>query len=96
MDYPVIHQSYQFGSYQVSQPRPKKRITLPVHCRYCTTRDVLQMYGITAPTLSRWQKLRGFPKPKIYGNPNRYLKEDIAQWENDLGRGKVIEHQGCT
>ncbi|WP_018694317.1 helix-turn-helix transcriptional regulator [Algicola sagamiensis] len=82
MDYPVIHHSYEIGSYQQIKPPAKKKapeLSL-IECRFYTTREVLDILGITAPTLYKWQDEKGFPRPKIQSNPNRFLKAEVESW----------------
>ncbi len=60
--------------------------------KYMTTKQVMELFGLMgATTLWRWRIKRGFPEPAIKGRPNRWLVEDIENWEREQRRRSMCD-----
>lgn len=58
---------------------------------YLTLRDLMSSFKVSRPTIYRWIKDYGFPKPvKLGPNASRWLKEETEQWAQSRPRKNEI------
>jgi predicted DNA-binding transcriptional regulator AlpA len=59
--------------------------------RYLPARAVLNRYGVTSMSISRWlaDEALSFPRPVYFGRFRYWLETELEEWERSRPRGRV-------
>jgi predicted DNA-binding transcriptional regulator AlpA len=59
--------------------------------RYLPARAVLDRYGVTSMSISRWlaDEAMNFPRPVYFGRFRYWLEAELEDWERSRPRGRV-------
>jgi len=51
--------------------------------------DVMQMTGLSRPTITKYIKEKGFPKPSTIGYKSAWYKKDVQAWiDEQMSKGE--------
>lgn len=58
-------------------------------CGFLNSSEIMELFGIARNTLWKYEKLKMFPQGVMIGRQKKWLKKDVAEFQNKLLNGEL-------